>query len=444
MGSASMAMEHGPVPGMSFKLGMDIRHGGIALDIRTDGTYRLVYSYAGSGPGSDDLVGIGAFEGALNAEQIAQAKKVQQALCRQSPQRSPAPIGMPMQQFSVSCQGEHRQGSLYLYPRKVADLPISFAWMMTRAAFATGRRAVKLDVFVDDVEPQAHNFLVTVRFQNSGEHAIRFKSPEYWRGEELPESLGVGGANPERRYFGDGSGGGFGFELAGAKPLNAREYPDDVITVPAGESRSLRYLLPSDKKSKRGTYDFGALVEADIRVLDYAWPGAHVIFLTGDKQRKRITIDRDFPATPEEWDAYEAAHRAVSADRWLVPGQAANEDGYYRPILKSGSQRGRYVSLFHKGDSIPANARQLDENGTPFMPTAWVWEADVDKPIEVASKAICPRSGLWQATLPDDMPALARRQAEMHVVRVASGETMPEYGLTEASEARVRWVWLRP
>lgn len=426
------------------------RYGDMIVGTTREGRLRLTL---GDTYSSDDYVGIGLFESLMNEANRARLREIHQLLCRHDSQNNKngftmdGPAG-----YSVTCGGVDKQGSLYRCPPEIGGRVRGLAYELAKSIYATGRKLVKLDMEADVVS-QPYNFLVTVRFINSGERAIRFKSPTLWSGQVYGETLGVGGKNPESKgWYDTAHPGGWGFDLAGVALLNAKDYPDEVITVPPGETRELRFLASPDGKYKRGTFDFAAGAWMNIHVEGTEWIGGpHVDFFSGEHTRKRITIDRDYPATPQEWEDYEANHRKKMVSWPVYVNAAFAEDGYYRARAYHANaqvyQYGRFVTRFLKGAKAPDAVDQQADSGQVMGPGpyTWVWEADAASVIDASSKTACPKSGRWFAKIPTDVANASYYLSRDTIVSCTAGQTLPAVGMGDpADEARVRWTWIGP
>lgn len=434
---------------ISFDIGGGMGYGVRRLSATTrDGTFRLLLTDTEN---LEDFVGVGVFDGELSDEDRAHVQEAALLLCRSQSQlqNSPSDMGrgqmnnMPMAGYSATCGGTAVQGSLYTCPKEIGDRVRDIEYRLAKSFYSHGRKVVKLDVEAK-VESQPYNFLVTVRFVNSGDRSITFKSPALWSGILPLAQLRAGGRNPQSRHIGDNeNSGGFIFDLSGLTPINASAFPDDVIVIPPHETSEITFLAAPDGKYTHGTYDFGATVYADIHVDGPEWSGGHVDFWTGIQNVKRITIPRDYPATPQEWDDYEAKHRKDMLAEPVKAGGIVKEDGYYRP--NAGEQQGRFVTRLLKGDFTPGSGEQQDSNGTLFTPTQWVWDSDIASTVEARSKTPCPKSGRWLANIPTDVPNAGYYLQRVTVVQMKAGDTLPAVGLgSGVDEERVRWVWIGP
>lgn len=424
-----------------------------AKDLSVDRDGRLWLSF---GESRAPYVGVGTFVKQADDSELAKAREIVQLLCRPDSQTGRYPHLDPVTDvphiFSVACL-EHgklvrREGSFHLCPEDIFRRTGLLRSELTKSAYEQGRRVVKLDLVIVDVIPQPVNFLVIVRFVNSGERTIRFKTPDRWQGTFPTEKLNVGGKHPESTGPLDTlHQGGWSFDLARLPMLNASDYPKGEILLLPGEQRELRYLAAPNKKYKASTLDFAVGAGMNIDVEGKEWTvGSRVNFYSGDQNRKRITIDRDYPSAPQEWEEYEARHRQALAGALVPADSKFKEDGYYRPIDRDSNKRGRFVTRFTEGAVAPDATDQQDDQGHVMGPGnyAWVWEADSQSVGESVSKAPCPKSGHWIALIPTDVPNASYFLNRDTTVACRVGEKLPSVGLGRSEdEARVTWVWMR-
>ncbi|WP_233172164.1 hypothetical protein, partial [Dyella sp. ASV21] len=314
-----------------------------------------------------------------------------------------------------------------------------------------GRKLVKLDVAVVNVQPQPHNFLVTVRFINSGERTIRFKDPGLWSGDLFDETLKVGAP-----FRGDSGGSkpfllrSWGFDLAGASRIPVVTKTDAEIALAPQESRDLRFLASPVRKAYPGSYRFRVTVYMNIDVDGPEWTiGRHVTFSSDGDNDANIALDRGYPSSPEEWEEYETQQR-MRMSKWpLQVGERTELDGYYRPYdtRARSDVQGRFVVRLERGQVAPDPAGQLDVSGRPLGPGSykWLWQADIDSVMEASSRMPCPKSGRWLAKLPEGSARVGYSPNAETIVTCQRGELLPAVGYANPhEEARVRWVWLSP
>ncbi|WP_199101130.1 hypothetical protein, partial [Dyella sp. ASV21] len=395
-----------------------------------------------SGSQEREYNGVGIYEARLDKEGLTKAHAIVKLLCREDIQSdstyrrsliSDAPSG-----FSVTClhngKKEQRGGSFWLMPRALFSELGAFYVPLERWVHANGRKVVKLDVTVADVKPQPHNFLVTVRFTNSGERAIRFKDPSYWSGNVFEETLGIGAPYPGDEGVTDPYLiRSWGFEMAGATRVSASSAPNEDIELAPKESRDLTFIAPPMRKTYPGSYNFAATVYMNIQVDGVDWTiGRHVDFSSDRQEKSPISITRGYPATPQEMDEFEIAQRTRLAERPLQVGQKVQYDGYYRPYdtRSHSEQRGRFVVRFERGQVAPDPSRQLDEGGRPMGDGSyeWLWQADIDSVMEASSRMPCPKSGRWLAKLPEGSARVGYSPNADTIVTCQRGELLPAVG----------------
>ncbi|WP_233171588.1 hypothetical protein, partial [Dyella sp. ASV21] len=390
----------------------------------------------------------------------AKARAIVKLLCREDIQSdstyqrsliSDAPSG-----FSLHCtrngQTLDKSGSFWLMPRPLFNELGDLFVPLERWVHTHGRKLVKLDVAVVNVQPQPHNFLVTVRFINTGERTIRFRDPSLWSGEIFDETLGVGASYPgdEGLAVEPFLSRGIGFQLAGAARMPLGTLINQGIELGPAEARDFVYLTAPTGRTYPGTFQFGVLTHMHITVDNSPWArGAHVDFASDDHGDPKVNIARGYPSTPQELEEYETAQRKLML-KWPVQiGGKAKLEGYYRPYdtRARSDVQGRFVVRLERGQVAPDPAGQLDVSGRPLGPGSykWLWQADIDSVVEASSRMPCPKSGRWLAKLPEGSARVGYSPNADTIVTCQRGELLPAVGYANPhEEARVRWVWLSP
>jgi hypothetical protein len=453
MGQVMATTKVTPTPmGISFRVG-----GGSPgynyytnLGASAHGHYSLTVADTAS---SDDYIGVGTFEGTATDEDSADIAEVVHLLCQPGTQLKESPDGMTMGQVQTMPTADYRAdcadgtshgGTMFLAPKAVSDRARDILYKLAKSFYAHGDKSVKLDIEVVDVKPAPHNFLVTVRFINSGTKPLSFPSPAGWSGNIPDDSLQVGGMNPLYAGRGDTSHpGGYEFVFTHSTMVNASDYPESIVRIAPGDHRDAVFLAAPDGKYTHGTFDFGAIVYLQLTVDGKEFGPANFSSAT----RKRLTIDRDYPATLQEAEEVEAYHRKLMELRPVMVGHLIPEDGFYRPTANYEKIRGRFVTLFRVGMKAPKIVMQQAEDGTVLGPDpdAWIWAAEASSVIEGFGMHPCPKSGRWLAKIPNDVPNASYFLSRTTIMQLKQGERIPSIGLASAEdEARVRWEWIGP
>lgn len=355
--------------------------------------------------GMKDFNGIGIIETRLSSDDLKEAKDIHRQMCHAlsgNPSTGPQWFG-EYTMFSIDCvengQVVDRQGDLNRLPQELSAQVRRFEERIIQNYKNDARPLVKFEVALNNVQRQGHRFLVSVNFINRGQYAVSMQSPNQWR-EGFPYRLSIGGTRTE----GDGK---WNAELAGLPVENKAEFSieeievmgriDTYLSIPPGQSITLKFLAVPKDKVLRGTYRFSVLVDASLSAKGVYPSIGRVTFVSDRNKPTLITFDRDYPSTPEEWKDYEARQRAKLSSQPVAPGQTFAEAGHYRLVSASG-QRSRFVFPFHEGAIAPEYKNEVDESGNPLLGGLhWLWEADRSRATYASQNKPCPREGRWIA-----------------------------------------------
>ncbi len=438
---------------MNWSGGMEFGSNSLAIDV--DGTATAkIFDAATFG-----ISGVGVFRAKLDSQSLAEARQVNKIICTPGSQGgrpfAPGPTD-PAATFIAVCPDDGgalvtKAGLFSLLPKNVFDDVNTRVSRIFRFAIDNGRKSVRLDASVISVIPQGGQFAVTIAFSNSGDGKVRFKRPDLWSGARRMETLEAGALLVEGGKEFDG----MSFQLAGQKIVSTGEIPESIELGPR-EVRRLTFLATPDVAFKKGEYAFGTVVWMNM-VLEGEHSGTVKADFTSGENRTRITIDRDYPSTPQEREQWEKDHRE-NMSRWPVkPGATFAEDGLYRAIRTSGGYRGLLLKPFKAGDiattdplTMPMDSRHADD----YIQGAvqWLWEASAPTPVKQWSLdlvdgtqhdcepgAVCPRSGRW---VPRVMSGVEYASMEYEyrpagIVTRRLGDVMPPIRGTQA-----RWEWI--
>jgi hypothetical protein len=407
----------------------------------------------------DTQTGVGVFVLSLQNRDMEELKGVAQTLCDKDIQTGGPETHDPAATFNVACTDDgkviSRSGSLRLIPEQFRHKIFDAPFRLSKQARTDGRKLIKLDFTTESVEHKNGNYIVSVRFINSGDRWIKFKTPDHWSGDSRNGGLAVapfselGKIQPRDDW---------GFNLAGKKIFNKNEFPEGEIFLNPGESKILNLEAIPDNKIQKGVYEISGVAYMNIQYEGDGWGlSTHVDFCP---IKSRITFDHDYPSTPEEREQWEATHRASMSSHPVKPGETFAEDGLYRAVtLISGVRyRSLQVTPFKAGDvATTENVKMPMDGGNGVNingPVQWEWEATAPTPVEQWSfdmiddtrqfceaGSTCPRSGRWVARRyagPDSLRPEYRHDASS-LVTLRRGQPMPS--IRDAGE-RADWEWV--
>ncbi len=436
-----------------------MQYGSRQISFDGNGKYRFAI---GDTIDYESRTGVGAFEIDLRNSDLESAKKVAVALCDVRAQSGGPETYDPPATFNVIChengKATLKTGSLRLIPDSLRKIMYDDSFGLADRAFSEGRKLLKLDFTAVGVEREGNYFVVSVKFINSGERWIKFKTPDQWPSDSIGGLLGVG---PIERVMKNGAietgAESFGFALSGRRLINANEFPDGFVVLNPGEWKILKFETLPERKGVKGEYIFSGIAFMDIEY--EGWDSglgisSHVDF---KPIRSRLFIDHDYPSTPTEREQWEKTHRE-SMSQWPVnPGATFVEDGLYRAIRTSGGYRGLLLKPFKAGDvattdavTMPMDSRYPDD----YIQGAvqWLWEASAPTPVKQWSLdlidgtqhhcepgAACPRSGRWVPRVSSDAWPESREYEyrPTGIVTLRLGDVMPPIRGMHAT-----WEWI--
>ncbi len=381
-------------------------------DMVFDGESKFYFA-KGDTINSDKHTGIGVFALSLKNADLEELKVVAQQLCDKDIQSGGPETVDPSSTFGVVCidnegKAVRRSGSTRLIPERFNRVIFDVPYELAERAWNEGSKIIKLDFETVSIVRKDTHYIVSVRFINSGNRWIRFKTPDQWSGGPAGGELGVapfsklGQMDPRDDW---------GFGLSGAKLINRSEFPDGFITLNPGETRLLKFEALPDNKISRGEYSMSGAAFMRIEYEGYGWGLATNVDFR--PIRTRITFDHDYPSTPQERERWEKTHRENMSQWPVKPGATFAEDGLYRAIRTSGGYRGLLLKPFKAGDvattepvTMPMESPYADDYIQG--PVQWLWEASAPTPVKQWSLdlidgtqhdcepgAVCPRNGRW-------------------------------------------------
>jgi hypothetical protein len=431
-------------------------------EITFDGERRF-YLARGDTINSQSQTGVGVFELDIQNEMLSELKSVAGILCDGAIQKGGPETFDPPATFAVTCLQAGKiirnSGSLRLIPENLQRKLFAIVNKFIDLSYVEGKKIIKLDFLTDKIEHENNSIVVSVRFINSGNRWIKFTTPDQWPGTSVGGDLGVA---PDKKIGNDNVNNkaiiDWGVGLAGRKLLNRDEFPEGIVTLKPGEARILKFQAIPDNKVSKGEYEFSGAAFMHIEYEGEGWGlSTHVDF---KPIKTRITIDRDYPSTPQEREEWEETHRATMSSQPVKPGETFAEDGLYRAVrlIAGASYRSLQVKPFKAGDIATTEDVRMpmeSANGVEINgPVQWVWEGSAPTRATAFSSdyiagtehlcapgTTCPRSGRWVArtrTSSDYSPPIYRHDL-LHMIALRQGQKMPEI---QGDAGKAEWEWV--
>nr|WP_223965396.1 hypothetical protein [Burkholderia diffusa] len=399
----------------------------------------------GDSDGNRNVSGVGIYEMKLSGENLEFARQMAELLC--SPKDPKSDVTLP-DLYGVKCGEEMRGGYMTDFGRPVAIKISDLVEKLTNAGVLGGRKIVKLDISLDSIERINDGFNVTLRFTNSGDHPIKFKTPDKWetrmgRGMDiLAVTDSKGRMSPK-----------IGFALAGQPLANPDQFPDGKVSLAPHSAVVVKIKTTHVLKFTAGTYDLNAGAFMNIEVTGIQSSLVRVDFHSDYKNPTRITFDRDYPSTPQEREQWEAYQRTRLSDFPVKPGGTFAEDGLYRAVRTNASTYRSLQLVPFKAGAIATtdNVKMLLEGGDGLSfdgPVQWLWQASAPTPVKehsfdiiedtrqfCAPGSTCPRSGRWLPRIREGL-GNSHRYDLAGIVTVRHGQSMP------ARNDGAEWEWL--
>jgi len=404
-----------------------------------NGHFSMVMRGKKSGPrAAFRMTGVGIFEGIPTSEDQRNLEELRHVICTmQMP--STMSSGNPFFGATVECR-DGKQVSAYIdlvHANPVENGKIlQLTHLLTESFYKNGRKTAKLDVEAA-IAPKDGKLLITLKFINSGMIGVAFKSPATWEGTYNPINgnswAEVGGGTNES---------GFSIPLLGHDQFsNAADYPGDVISIPPGQYRLVKFLSYPEDKIKNGTYDSGGASFIK-EFLDPPKLRGIVEFEFSDT---KVEFQQDYPSSQKEQSEFESYRRQQISHLSYPVGTPVPEAGYYRAYGENG-ERDSLPKRFAAGDIFPTRTiEKLIRGGRQDLghAAAWQWEAFADAQITGHSLGRCPRAGLWLPSVPVGVTNESYFRSVVSPIRLEEGATIPRLGLANpAHEAWVVWTWI--
>ncbi|SAK75847.1 hypothetical protein [Caballeronia ptereochthonis] len=396
-----------------------------------------------------NINGVGIYELKLMNQNLRGARKLAELLCSSKDTTSGVPIS---DLYTAKCGGEMRSSYVRDFSRDVASKIADLVDSLTNAGIQDGKKLVKLDLSLASVDREKDGFLVSVRFTNSGDYPIKFKTPDKWdvRMGRRMAILGVNGSqvnSPKDK---------FALALAGQSLVNPEQFPDGEANLAPRGSIVIKLKTDSIEKFSAGEYNLNAGTFMDIEVVGIQSSLVRVDFHSDYKNPTRVTFDRDYPSTPQEREQWEATHRQEMSWQPVKPGETFAEDGLYRAVrTNSSTHRSLQLVPFKTGAVATTDrVKMLMENGNGISfdgPVQWLWEGSAPTPVTQYSfetieetrqfckpGAVCPRSGRWLPRIREGW-GTGYRYDLAGIVTMRHGQTMPAVkGAGDATD----WEWV--
>ncbi|MDR5763886.1 MULTISPECIES: hypothetical protein [unclassified Caballeronia] len=376
-----------------------------------------------------DVVGIGVTRTQISRDDLLEARNLHTELCLGAKKNlNPnAILTEPGTQFTVRCVEDGKEiaytGRTEQLTDELSQRLHSFSARMQQNFDRDSRALVKLDARVEGIEKKDNGLLVSVTFINSGQFPLKMKTPDQWDPSGgWSTQLTVGGSDIEKNH-------GWSVDLVGVPIINKAEYPEEFVTIAAPGRASFKFLVVPTQKINRGIYLMNLMVGTSITADEAIARRGKVLFHSDYKNPYRITFDRDYPSTPEEWKAFEARKaKQVSA---LPSGAMVADSGYYRMVSVFGP-RSQFVTKLEAGKAAP----KLDVNTWD----KWEWEADLARATMCKPADACTRDGTWVLRRMEYVPKPTDETIASYTRRVRMGEAFPTPNVAETS--KLYWEWL--
>ncbi|BAO86028.1 hypothetical protein [Caballeronia cordobensis] len=373
--------------------------------------------------------GAGVIDNQLSPDDVKLVKKLYAQLCELEGKKSVSRTERidPPTLYSVMCikdgaKNKHR-GRLDELPDDLSASLDQFYLKSHRTYMFDGRAIAKLDVKVESVVREKGKFLISIRFTNGGDFPMTTISPNHWSGIWGDSLLWVRGKSL------DGSNQS-NFDLSGLPLVNMEEFSGETVTIPQRNSVTYKFLVMPSDKVKAGTYSFNALVFMDVGGEGPVASMGKVDFHSDYKNPTKVTIDRDYPSTPEEWKDYEARKAKEVAP--VTPGAAIIEPGFYRAASFQG--RAPFVKELKAGPDSP----RFEDSYVK-----WYWEADTARDVTCQPGEACPREGRWVLRSKDfSFGGKGDRTHPQHERLTRAGESRPVVAVSDVDSKNLYWAWV--
>jgi len=376
--------------------------------------------------------GAGIIENQLTSEDVKQARDIHRQLCEIADSKPATDMKRidPPTVYSASCVQNGKktvyQGRIDELPRELCFLMDSF-YLRTRDSYARDGRAIaKLDVSVESIVRQRDGFQISVKFINSGDYPMITLPPDHWSGVWGEDLIWIHGQSADGKHK-------WNVDLSALPLINKADFPGDTVTIPPRSSVTYKFLTLPDEKLIAGIYSFEAQVFMSVGAEDGPVASMGKVDFHSDRTKPtRVTFDRDYPSTPQEWKDFEA--RKAKEVSFLMPGATVAESGYYRAASIAGT-RDQFVRKFEQGTAAPDLDFQRWDR--------WEWEADLARATVCKPGETCPREGRWILRAKDySYGSKGDLTYPQHQQLFRMGEQSRSIDVANVDGSRLFWEWL--
>ncbi|CAB3809288.1 hypothetical protein LMG28688_06954 [Paraburkholderia caffeinitolerans] len=325
------------------------------------------------------LTGIGVFEGDISDEDRSTMRNMRNVVCAMKDVPNLRPGNPGFFSASVTCQ-DGREVNLTMdtpsIPQDVGYAVLTPTRELITKFYKTGTPVAKLDVSAEFTQKDG-KLIVIFKFKNSGNSEIAFSSPTTWEGVFNPISkssnisIGGGLVNDDDHDF--------SLMLGARQFLNASDYPGDVVKIPPGQVRYLKFAGYPNNRISKGRNEIGGTVSIGKILGPELLKGAAEFRIANFK----VDFPEDYPANDEQLHQLEAYRRELLRDKGMPPGVPVEETGYYRAYgdYDESASRGDDAQLLRKGEKFPERAllRSVGGHSLESGPVkTWRWNAYPD------------------------------------------------------------------
>ncbi|CAB3798055.1 hypothetical protein LMG28688_04668 [Paraburkholderia caffeinitolerans] len=330
----------------------------------------------GEGP---SLSGIGVFEGDISDEDRSTMRNMRNTVCAMKDVPNLRPGNPTFFSASVTCQ-DGREVNVFMdtpsIPQDVGRAVLTPTRELITKFCKTGTPVAKLDASAEIAQKDG-KLVVTFNFRNSGKSVITFSSPATWEGKFNPISkasnIEIGGrpAGQKDGYFS---------MIFGSKDfINANDYTNNIVKIPPGEARYLKFAAYPKNRISKGIYEIGGTVSIGKILEPELLKGAAEF----DMPLSKIELMEDYPSNDEQLHQLEAYRRELLWDQGSPPDVPVEETGYYRAYgdYDESAPRGDDAQLLRKGEKFPERAllRSVGGHSLESGPVkTWRWNAYPD------------------------------------------------------------------
>jgi hypothetical protein len=376
----------------------------------------------------DYFNGVGIVDGKLSRDDLHEAQEIHRQLCAAA-QQGPVhevPINEPATTYDVDCavggKTVNLEGKTYELPNSLFLTVENFYRKMRSKYAQEGYPIVKLDARVERLERKNNQLLVAVKFINSARFPVEIPRPDRWDAR-TGDRLDIVGTNTSTKVR-------WTVGLVDLALVSKFDTSKDAVIVPSGGSVVFEYLASPDRKLTAGAYNFNLTIFTSVYAENIAPSLANVDFHSDYENPTKITLDRDYPSTPEEWKDYES--RKAKTVSPVPPGASITESGYYRAASGFGT------SALLK--SLKAD-EQAPDAPADIQFAKWHWVADLARAVTCAPGEACPRDGRWLLSSRGRYYGNPDQTYPQHERHMRAGEVSPLVSVAHVNDRDLYWTW---